>query len=128
MTDQKRELAGTNGITKAGTGTLLLGGVSIFGGSGSMLGVVLSTFLVLNLRNGMSLAGVNGNTQTGIVGLLLEQYRSRPVGVRVTLGAGTVVGESDSQAAYVKDRPVSPADSADGPPSKLERAPHTEFE
>jgi hypothetical protein len=23
---------------------------------------------------------------------------------------GTVVGESDSQAAYVKDRPVSPAD------------------
>ena len=50
---------------------VLLGGVSIFGGSGSMLGVVLSTFLVLNLRNGMSLAGVNGNTQTGIVGLLL---------------------------------------------------------
>jgi rhamnose transport system permease protein len=50
---------------------VLLGGVSIFGGSGSMLGVVLSTFLVLNLRNGMSLAGVNGNTQTGLVGLLL---------------------------------------------------------
>ncbi len=50
---------------------VLLGGVSIFGGSGSMLGVVLSTFLVLNLRNGMSLAGINGNTQTGIVGLLL---------------------------------------------------------
>ncbi len=50
---------------------VLLGGVSIFGGSGSMLGVVLSTFLVLNLRNGMSLAGVNGTTQTGIVGLLL---------------------------------------------------------
>jgi rhamnose transport system permease protein len=50
---------------------VLLGGVSIFGGSGSMLGVVLSTFLVLNLRNGMSLASVNGTTQTGIVGLLL---------------------------------------------------------
>ena len=50
---------------------VLLGGVSIFGGSGSMLGVVLSTFLVLNIRNGMSLAGVTGNTQTGVVGLLL---------------------------------------------------------
>lgn len=50
---------------------VLLGGVSIFGGSGSMLGVVLSTFLVLNLRNGLSLAGVEGNTQTGIVGALL---------------------------------------------------------
>ena len=50
---------------------VLLGGVSIFGGSGSMLGVVLSTFLVLNLRNGLSLAGIEGNTQTGIVGALL---------------------------------------------------------
>jgi rhamnose transport system permease protein len=50
---------------------VLLGGVSIFGGSGSMLGVVLSTFLVLNLRNGLSLAGIDGNTQTGIIGALL---------------------------------------------------------
>ena len=35
---------------------VLLGGVSIFGGSGTMVGVVLSTFLVLNLRNGLRLA------------------------------------------------------------------------
>ena len=50
---------------------VLLGGVSIFGGIGSMLGVLLSTYLVLNLRNGLIIAGVTGNTQTGIIGLLL---------------------------------------------------------
>jgi rhamnose transport system permease protein len=49
----------------------LLGGVSIFGGSGTIAGVLLSTLLVLNLRNGMQLANINGNTQTAVVGLLL---------------------------------------------------------
>jgi rhamnose transport system permease protein len=50
---------------------VLLGGVSIFGGVGSMIGVLLSTYLVLNLRNGLGIAGVTGNTQTGVIGLLL---------------------------------------------------------
>lgn len=50
---------------------VLLGGVSIFGGRGTMLGVGLSLLIVLNLRNGMSLANINGNTQTSIVGALL---------------------------------------------------------
>ncbi|CAN5627299.1 ABC transporter permease [soil metagenome] len=50
---------------------VLLGGVSIFGGAGTMVGVLLSVYLVLNLRNGLVIAGVTGNTQTGILGLLL---------------------------------------------------------
>jgi len=50
---------------------VLLGGVSIFGGSGTMVGVVLSTFLVLNLSNGMDLATINSNIQKGIIGALL---------------------------------------------------------
>lgn len=50
---------------------VLLGGVSIFGGVGTMVGVILSVYLVLNLRNGLVIAGVTGNTQTGIIGLLL---------------------------------------------------------
>jgi rhamnose transport system permease protein len=50
---------------------VLLGGVSIFGGSGTMVGVGLSILLVLNLRNGMSLANLSGNTQTGVIGALL---------------------------------------------------------
>lgn len=50
---------------------VLLGGVSIFGGKGTMVGVGLSLLVVLNMRNGMSLANVNGHTQTSILGALL---------------------------------------------------------
>lgn len=50
---------------------VLLGGVSIFGGSGRMVGVILSILIVLYLRNGLALAGFGGNTQTGVVGVLL---------------------------------------------------------
>ena len=50
---------------------VLLGGVSIFGGSGTLTGVVLSILIILNLRNGLSLVNISGNTQTGMIGLLL---------------------------------------------------------
>jgi rhamnose transport system permease protein len=50
---------------------VLLGGVSIFGGSGSLLGTLLSILIVLSLRNGMDLANMTGHIQTGLVGLLL---------------------------------------------------------
>ena len=50
---------------------VLLGGVSIFGGSGTMVGVGLAILIVLNLRNGLGLANVDSNTQTGIVGVIL---------------------------------------------------------
>lgn len=50
---------------------VLLGGVSIFGGSGNFLGVGLSILVILNLRNGMGLANITGNTQTSVIGALL---------------------------------------------------------
>jgi len=50
---------------------VLMGGVSIFGGTGSLFGVLLSILIILNLRNGMGLANISGNTQTGVIGLLL---------------------------------------------------------
>ncbi len=50
---------------------VLLGGVSIFGGSGTLVGVGLAILLILNLRNGMALLNVTGNTQTGVIGALL---------------------------------------------------------
>ncbi len=66
---------------------VLLGGVSIFGGSGTIVGVALAIFTVLNIRNGMGLANVDGIIQTGVVGSLLigsvlvpnlvEKFRSR---------------------------------------------------
>ena len=50
---------------------VLLGGVSIFGGSGNLAGVGLSILVILNLRNGMGLADITGNTQTSVIGALL---------------------------------------------------------
>jgi rhamnose transport system permease protein len=50
---------------------VVLGGVDIFGGSGSMLGVLLALILVAELRNGMQLANVSGATQDMVIGGLL---------------------------------------------------------
>jgi rhamnose transport system permease protein len=50
---------------------VLLGGVSIFGGKGSMTGVFLSILIILNLRNGMALNNITGHIQTGVIGCLL---------------------------------------------------------
>jgi rhamnose transport system permease protein len=50
---------------------VLLGGVSIFGGKGTMTGVALSILIVLNLRNGMGLVNITGHIQTSVIGFLL---------------------------------------------------------
>ena len=50
---------------------VVLGGVSIFGGTGSLFGVLLSILIILNLRNGMGLLNITGEIQTGVIGILL---------------------------------------------------------
>lgn len=50
---------------------VLLGGVSIFGGVGSITGTLLAILIVLNVRNGMALANITGHVQTGVLGILL---------------------------------------------------------
>jgi rhamnose transport system permease protein len=50
---------------------VVLGGVSIKGGSGRALGVLLSLMLLATLQTGMKLANVPGTSQTLVVGLLL---------------------------------------------------------
>lgn len=50
---------------------VLLGGVSIFGGKGGMVGVIFSILIILNLRNGMALTNITGHIQTGVIGVLL---------------------------------------------------------
>ncbi len=50
---------------------VVLGGVSIFGGTGSLFGVLLSMLITLNLRNGMGLLNISGDIQTGVIGMLL---------------------------------------------------------
>ncbi len=50
---------------------VLLGGVSIFGGAGTMSGTILAILIVLALRNGMALENITGHIQTGVLGILL---------------------------------------------------------
>ena len=50
---------------------VVLGGVDIFGGSGTMVGVFLAFILVAVLRNGMGLANIAGPAQDIVVGGLL---------------------------------------------------------
>ena len=50
---------------------VVLGGVNIFGGSGTILGVFLAVVLIAVLRNGMGLANVGGETQSIVIGALL---------------------------------------------------------
>lgn len=65
---------------------VLLGGVSIFGGSGTLIGTGLAILIVLNLRNGMALANITGHIQTGVIGLLLIASVIVP---RIRIGGGT---------------------------------------
>lgn len=50
---------------------VLLGGVSIFGGKGTLLGVLLSLFVVAAMRNALGLIDVTSDVQSIIIGILL---------------------------------------------------------
>jgi rhamnose transport system permease protein len=58
---------------------VVLGGVDISGGRGTVFGVVLSLLLLGTIRNGMGLANVAGPTQTVVLGLLLVIGVLRPM-------------------------------------------------
>jgi rhamnose transport system permease protein len=49
----------------------VLGGVSIFGGSGTIVGPILALILVGILRFGMGLVNLQGQVQDIVIGLLL---------------------------------------------------------
>jgi rhamnose transport system permease protein len=65
-----RSDAGT-GMTLAVVTAVLLGGVNIFGGSGTMVGVVLAILTLAVLQNALRLADVSTELQSISVGLLL---------------------------------------------------------
>ena len=50
---------------------VVLGGASIFGGKGTMLGTVLAFFLVAVLRTGMGVANVKDEYKLAVIGTLL---------------------------------------------------------
>lgn len=50
---------------------VVLGGTSIFGGSGSIIGTVIGFILIQLLKNGLSLMGVTGDATIVVIGLVL---------------------------------------------------------
>jgi rhamnose transport system permease protein len=59
------------GMTLAAVTAVLLGGVNIFGGAGTIPGVVLAIFTLAVLQNALRLADVSTELQSISVGLLL---------------------------------------------------------
>ncbi len=50
---------------------VVLGGTSIFGGRGTVIGTVLGLILIQALRNGLALAGVKGDGTIVVIGAVL---------------------------------------------------------
>ncbi len=50
---------------------VVLGGTSIFGGSGSIIGTVIGMVLIQLLKNGLSLVGVTGDATIVVIGVVL---------------------------------------------------------
>lgn len=50
---------------------VVLGGTSIFGGTGSILGTVLGVILIQLLKNGLALTGVKGDATIVVIGIVL---------------------------------------------------------
>ena len=59
------------GLELSVVAAVLLGGVSIFGGRGTLVGVLAGTFLLMTLRNALQLADVPTDALTVVTGLLL---------------------------------------------------------
>ncbi|HEY8458095.1 MAG TPA: ABC transporter permease [Actinopolymorphaceae bacterium] len=59
------------GLELAVVAAVLLGGVSIFGGRGTLIGVLAGVFLLTSLRNALQLADVPADTLTVVTGALL---------------------------------------------------------
>ena len=57
---------------------VVLGGVDINGGRGTISGVVLALFLLGTIRNGMGLANIGGPTQTVVLGAAARRRRASP--------------------------------------------------
>ena len=72
----------------------VLGGVSIFGGSGTMVGAVLALVLVGMLRFGMGLINLQGQVQDIVIGLLADPLDpAAAVGSKIQWQAAVAAGD-----------------------------------
>jgi rhamnose transport system permease protein len=99
-----RSDAGT-GMTLAVVTAVLLGGVNIFGGSGTIPGVVLAVFTLAVLQNALRLADVSTELQSISVGLLLI--------------VSVVVPNLARQFAHVLQRARAESNSTRGAPERV---------
>lgn len=60
---------------------IALGGFSLSGGKGKVIGLVLSILLLGTIQNGMGLANIAGPIQTLVIGLILVASIVVPVGI-----------------------------------------------
>jgi len=77
---------------------VVLAGVDINGGKGTVLGIVLALLLLGTLRNGMGLANIAGPTQTLVFGSLLVAGVLRPIVLRFLTEARNFVRPAPSGA------------------------------
>ena len=78
-----------SGLELSVVAAVLLGGVSIFGGRGRLLGVVAAVVLLVVVRNSLQLAYVPENTLTIVTGTLLVLSVVAPNVVRILKGQST---------------------------------------
>lgn len=75
--------AGGNGYELLAIGAVLIGGASPFGGEGSILATLIGALIVMTIRNGLNIMGVNAFWQYVVTGVIiigavaLDQYRRR---------------------------------------------------
>ncbi|MBV9278462.1 MAG: ABC transporter permease [Chloroflexi bacterium] len=60
--------AGDNSITLYGIAAAVIGGTSLFGGSGTVIGTLIGAFVISMLNNGLPLVGAQANTSDTILG------------------------------------------------------------
>ena len=60
-----------NGFELTAITAVVVGGTSIFGGSGTIIGTVLGLILIQLMKNGLALSGAKGDSTTIVVGLVL---------------------------------------------------------
>lgn len=63
--------AGDNILTLYGIAAAVIGGTSLFGGSGTIIGTLIGAFVISSLNNGLPLIGAQANTSDAILGIAI---------------------------------------------------------